>query len=93
MVVMVAVEMVPVGRMVAAHHWTTEKITIPIGTRMERPIPKSTAAATTRTLSPTHSRTQKRAKSARYGILPLVQSIVDMAVDMREEIRLPARAA
>ena len=78
--------MVPVGRTVAAHHQVTNKSTIPIRMQTESPTPKSITATATRALSPTRSRMLKRVESARYGVLPLVQSIVDMAVDMREEI-------
>jgi len=93
MVVMVTVNTVAVGRAAAAGHQVTNKTTIPIRTRTESPTPKSTPAMTTRTLSPTRSRTPKRVESARHGVLPLVQSIVDMVVDMWEEVRITARVA
>ena len=87
------VVMVPVGRTAAAHHLVTNKSTIPIRTQTESLTLKSIAATATRTLSLTHSRMPKRVESARYGVLPLAQSIVDMAVDMLEEIWTIARPA
>lgn len=83
--------MVPVGRTAAAHHQVTNKSTIPIGTQTESPTPKSIAATATRAMSPTRSKMPKRVESARYGVLPLAQSIVDMAVSMREGIWMIAR--
>jgi hypothetical protein len=93
MVQTVMVVMVPVGHTATAHHQVANKSTIPIRTQTESPTLKSIAATATRALSPTRSRMPKRVGSARYGDLPLAQSIVDMAVDMRKEIWMITRPA